>query len=137
MKKTKQKEERYKNANKMSDVGIMKKIILQIYNNLQVLWSSKVKFVSLSQLLGCPLFRSNLVLSHFQFLLSHLLRAMGACATFNFYNSSFHWWIIFVSLQFHHELYKLLIFKLLWELTFITVIKIAKTKFWLLIFIHF
>ena len=26
---------------------------------LQVLWSSKVKFVSLSQLLGCPLFGSN------------------------------------------------------------------------------
>ena len=42
----------------MSDVRIMKKII-QIYNNLQVLWSSKVKFVSLSQLLGCPLFGSN------------------------------------------------------------------------------
>ena len=32
---------------------------MQIYNNLQVLWSSKVKFVSLSQLLGCPLFGSN------------------------------------------------------------------------------
>ena len=30
-----------------------------MYNNLQVLWSSKVKFVSLSQLLGCPLFGSN------------------------------------------------------------------------------
>ena len=43
----------------MSDVRIMKKIIIQIYNNLQVLWSSKVKFVSLSQLLGCPLFGSN------------------------------------------------------------------------------
>ena len=43
----------------MSDVRIMKKIIIiQIYNNLQVLWSSKVKFVSLSQLLGCPLFGS-------------------------------------------------------------------------------
>ena len=52
MKKTKQKEERYKNTNKMSDVRIMKKMIMQIYNNLQVLWSSKVKFVSLSQLLG-------------------------------------------------------------------------------------
>ena len=37
----------------------MKKIIIQIYNNFQVLWSSKVKFVSLSQLLGCPLFGSN------------------------------------------------------------------------------
>ena len=59
MKKTKQKEERYKNTNKMSDVRIMKKIIIQIYNNLQVLWSSKVKFVSLFQLLGCPLFGSN------------------------------------------------------------------------------
>ena len=60
MKKTKQKEERYKNTNKMSDVRIMKKIIIiQIYNNLQVLWSSKVKFVSLSQLLGCPLFGCN------------------------------------------------------------------------------
>ena len=43
----------------MSDVRIMKKILIQIYNNLQVLWSSKVKFVSLSQLLGCPLFGSN------------------------------------------------------------------------------
>ena len=43
----------------MSDVIIMKKIIIQKYNNLQVLWSSKVKFVSLSQLLGCPLFGSN------------------------------------------------------------------------------
>ena len=43
----------------MSDVRIMKIIIIQIYNNLQVLWSSKVKFVSLSQLLGCPLFGSN------------------------------------------------------------------------------
>ena len=56
-KKTKQKEEKYKNTNKMKDVRIMKKII-QIYNMLQVLWSSKVKFVSLSQLLGCPLFGS-------------------------------------------------------------------------------
>ena len=43
----------------MSDVRIMKKIIIQIYNNLQVLWSSAVKFVSLSQLLRCPLFGSN------------------------------------------------------------------------------
>ena len=43
----------------MSDVRIMKKIILQIYNILQVLWSSKVKFVSLCQLLGCPVFWSN------------------------------------------------------------------------------
>ena len=43
----------------MSDVRIMKKIIIQIYNNLQVLWSSKVKFVSLFQLLGCPLFGPN------------------------------------------------------------------------------
>ena len=43
----------------MSDVRIMKKIIIQIYNNLQVLWSSKVEFVSLSQLLGCPLFGYN------------------------------------------------------------------------------
>ena len=59
VKKTKQKEEKYKNTNKMSDVSIMKRIIIQIYNNLQVLWSSKVKFVSLSQLLGCPLFGSN------------------------------------------------------------------------------
>ena len=37
----------------------MKIITIQIYNNLQVLWGSKVKFVSLSQLLGCPLFGSN------------------------------------------------------------------------------
>ena len=37
----------------------MKKLIIQIYNNLQVLWSSKVKFVALSQLLGCSLFGSN------------------------------------------------------------------------------
>ena len=43
----------------MSDVRIMKKTIIQIYNNLQVLWSRKVKFVSLSQPLGCPLFGSN------------------------------------------------------------------------------
>ena len=56
-KKTKQKEEKYKNTNKMKDVRVMKKII-QIYNNLQVLWSSKVKFVSLPQLLRCPLFGS-------------------------------------------------------------------------------
>ena len=40
----------------MSDVRIMKKIIIQTYNNLQVLWSSRVKLVSLSQLLGSPLF---------------------------------------------------------------------------------
>ena len=60
-KKTNQKEEKYKNTSKMSDVGIMKRIIIQVYNNLQVLWSSKVKFVSLSQLLGCPLFGSNFV----------------------------------------------------------------------------
>ena len=36
----------------------MKKIIIQIYINLQVLWSRTMKFVSLSQLLGCPLFGS-------------------------------------------------------------------------------
>ena len=59
MKKTKQKGEKYKNTNTISDVRIMKKVIIQIYNNLQVLWSSKVKFVLLSQLLGCPLFWSN------------------------------------------------------------------------------
>ena len=59
VKKTKQKEEKYKNTNKMSDVRIMKNIIIHIYNNLQVLWSSRVKFVSLSQLLGCPLFGCN------------------------------------------------------------------------------
>ena len=35
VKKAKQKEERYKNTNKMSDVRIMKKIIIQIDNNLQ------------------------------------------------------------------------------------------------------
>ena len=56
----------------MSDVIIMKKIIIQIYYNLQVLWSSKVKFVSLSQLLGCPLFGSNFGLLEFLVLLSHL-----------------------------------------------------------------
>ena len=43
----------------MRDVRIVEKIIIQICNNLQVLWSSKVIFVSLSQLLGCPLFGSN------------------------------------------------------------------------------
>ena len=59
MKKTIQEEEKYKNTNKMRDVRLMKKIIIQIHNILQVLWSSKVKFVSLSQLLGCPLFGSN------------------------------------------------------------------------------
>ena len=42
----------------MSDVRIMKKI-LQICNIWQVLCRSKVKFVSLSQLLGCSLFGSN------------------------------------------------------------------------------
>ena len=47
----------------MSDVRLMKKIIIQIYNILQVLWSSKVKFVSLFQLLGCPLFGPNSGLS--------------------------------------------------------------------------
>ena len=36
----------------------MKKIIIQIYNNLRVLWSIKVKSDSLSQLLGCSLFGS-------------------------------------------------------------------------------
>ena len=55
----------------MSDVRIMKNII-QIYNNLQVLWSSKVKFVSLAQLLGWPLFGLSLVFSQLQVLLSHL-----------------------------------------------------------------
>ena len=59
MNKTKHIEEKYKNTNRMSDVRIKKKIITQIYNNLQVLWSRKVKFVSLSQLLGCPVFGSN------------------------------------------------------------------------------
>ena len=72
MKKTKHREERYKNTNKMSDVRIMKKIIIQIYNNLQVLWSSKVKFVSLSQLLGFLSLGLTLVFSEFQVLLSHL-----------------------------------------------------------------
>ena len=43
----------------MSDVKVMKKMIVQLYNILQVLGSNKVKFVSLSQLLGCPLFGSN------------------------------------------------------------------------------
>ena len=42
----------------MSDIRLMKKIIIQIYNTFQVLWNSKVKFVSLSQLLRCPLFGS-------------------------------------------------------------------------------
>ena len=56
---TKQKEERYKDTNKMSDVVMMKKIIIQINHNLQILWSSKLKFVSLSQLLGRPLFGCN------------------------------------------------------------------------------
>ena len=59
MKKTEHKEEEYKNTNTMSDERIMKKVIIKIYNNLQVLWSSKVNSVSLSQLLGCPLFGSN------------------------------------------------------------------------------
>ena len=57
----------------MSDVRIMKKIIIQIYNNLQLLWSSKVKFVSLSHLLGCPLFGSNSGLFTIPgFIVSHL-----------------------------------------------------------------
>ena len=46
--------------------------MIQIYNNLQVLWNSKVKFVSLSQLLGRPLFGSNSGFSQLQVLLSHL-----------------------------------------------------------------
>ena len=62
MKKTKQIKEKYKNTNKMSDARIMKKIIIQVYNNFHVLWSSKMKFVSVSQKLGCPLFGSNSVL---------------------------------------------------------------------------
>ena len=41
----------------MNDVRIMKNII-QLYHILHVLWSSKVKFVSLSYLFGCSLFRS-------------------------------------------------------------------------------
>ena len=56
MKKTKPKEEKFKNINKIKDIRIMKKIIIQIYNNLQVLWSSKVKFVSA---VGMPFFGSN------------------------------------------------------------------------------
>ena len=59
VKKTKQKEEKYKNNTKIKDVKNMKKIIVQIYNNLQVLWNSKVKFVSLSHLLGWPVFGSD------------------------------------------------------------------------------
>ena len=59
MKNTKQNEEKYKNTNKMRGVRIMKKIIIQISNNLQFFWGSKVKFVPLSQLLGCSLFGSN------------------------------------------------------------------------------
>ena len=59
MKKTEHKEEEYKNTNTMSDERIMKKFIIKIYNNLQVLWSNKVNFASLSQLLRCPLFGSN------------------------------------------------------------------------------
>ena len=47
VKETKQKKEKYKNTSKIKDVRIMKNI-MQIYNNFQVLWSSKVKFVSLS-----------------------------------------------------------------------------------------
>ena len=62
MKETKQKKEKYKNTSKIKDVRIMKNI-MQIYNNFQVLWSSKVKVVSLYQLLGCPLFGSNSSLS--------------------------------------------------------------------------
>ena len=42
----------------MSDVRIMETKII-IHNILEVLWSNKVKFVSPSQLLGCPLFGSN------------------------------------------------------------------------------
>ena len=57
----------------MNDVRLMKKIIIQIYNILQVLWSGKVKFVSLSQLLGCPLFGSNFGLFRVPgFIVSHV-----------------------------------------------------------------
>ena len=72
MKKTKQKGERYKNTNKICDVTIMEKIIIQIYSILQVLWSNKVKFVSLSQLLDAPSLGPTLVFSQFHVLLSHL-----------------------------------------------------------------
>ena len=73
VKKTKQKEEKYKNTHKMRDVRLTKKIIIiiQIYNNFQVLWSSKVKFVSLSPLLRCPSLSPTLVFSQFQVLMSH------------------------------------------------------------------
>ena len=55
----------------MSDITIMKKVIIQIYNNLQVLWSSKVKFVSLC-FWDAPSLGPTLVFSQFQVSLSHL-----------------------------------------------------------------
>ena len=61
----------------MSDVRIMNKIIIQIYSNLQVLWISKVKFVSLSQLFRRPSLGPTLVFSQFQVLLSHLWELKG------------------------------------------------------------
>ena len=45
-----------KNTNKIKEVKTMTTIIIQINNNLQVLWNSKVKFVSVSQLLGWSVF---------------------------------------------------------------------------------
>ena len=41
-----------KNTNKIKSKNNEKIIIIQINNNLQVVWNSKVKFVSVSQLLG-------------------------------------------------------------------------------------
>ena len=51
-KKSKQKEEKYKNTNTIRCKNNEIIIIIQIYNNLQGLWSTRVKFVSLCQSLG-------------------------------------------------------------------------------------
>ena len=52
--------------NKIKEIKIMKKIIIQVNNNLQVLWNSKVKFVSVSQCWDDPSLGLTLVLSQLQ-----------------------------------------------------------------------
>ena len=53
MKKTAQKEERLKKI--IKEVKIINKIIIQINNHSRVVWNSKLKFFSVSQLLGLAL----------------------------------------------------------------------------------
>ena len=73
----------------MSDVRIMKKIIIQIYNNLQVLWSSKVRSFHFLSCWDDPSLGPSLVFSLLQGLLSHLLRVY--CLTFSGEGPSMVW----------------------------------------------